>query len=144
MSFPSSRRFANRRARRETTVALETNAAARDDGAVPHYWFSISLETAPHLKRAKDEGGGPGVKKALRRDARERGKGVSEVYFTPGLDACAAVLFSDDDLTSEECAYFKDLWEAESTCQPRLTADETVLEPDSGWTRQSATGPASS
>jgi hypothetical protein len=111
---------------------------------VPHYWFSIPLETAPHLKRAKDEGGGPGVKKALRKDAREKGKGVPEVYFTPGLGACAAVLYSHDDLTPEDCEYFKNLWQAESTCLPRLTADETVLEPDSGWLRQPATGQESS
>jgi hypothetical protein len=103
---------------------------------MPHYWFPIPLDTAPHLKKAKQEGGAPRVKWALQNDAAKRGKAVRDVSFAADMNSCKAELISaPDPLTPEECADFIKLWDCprDTRCEPRLDADETVLEEGSGW-----------
>jgi hypothetical protein len=109
---------------------------------MPHYWFRVPLSgTADHLKRAKQTGGAPKVKQELKKDARTKGKSLKDAFFAPDMSACDAIVESDDDLTPEECSWFQERWDTgEQGCpEPRLEADETVLEPESGWIRDPGT-----
>jgi hypothetical protein len=109
---------------------------------MPHYWFKIPLDgTAPHLKQAKAQGGGPGVKRELRKDAQSRNKSLADALFAPGLSSVDAAVYSEDELSEEECNWFHERWDTgERGCpEPRFAADETVLEPDSGWIRDPGT-----
>lgn len=111
---------------------------------MPHYWFKIPLGgTADHLKRAKAQGGGPGVKRELRKDARSRSKSLEDALFAPGLTSVDADVYSEEPMSEEDSNWFHERWETgEQGCpEPRLAADETVLEPDSGWRRE---GPSQS
>ena len=109
---------------------------------MPHYWFTIPLGgTAEHLKRAKHEGGAPKVKQVLRIDAREKGKSVPHALFAPGLASVDADVYSEEPMSEEDCNWFHARWETggRGCPEPRLEADETVLEPDSGWIRDPGT-----
>lgn len=105
---------------------------------MPHYWFKIPLDgTADHLKRAKAQGGGPKVTQELRKDARTRNKSLEAALYAPGLTSVDADVYSDEPMSEEDCNWFHERWEtgAKGCPEPRLAADETVLEPGSGWIR---------
>jgi hypothetical protein len=107
---------------------------------MPHYWFKIPLGgTAPHLKKAKEDGGGPGVLHELRKDARRRNKSIGKAHFAPDVTSCDASVFSEEEMSEEDCNWFHERWETGGHGRPerRLEADETVLEKDSGWFRGS-------
>ena len=112
---------------------------------MPHYWFRVPLDgTADHLKRAKAQGGAPAVNRELRKDARTRNKSLAGSLFAPGLASVDADVYSDEPMTAEDCKWFHERWETgDDDCpEPRLAADETVLEPDSGWIRDPGTATA--
>lgn len=103
---------------------------------MPHYWFRIPLSsTADHLKRAKERGGAPAVKRAIDADAIGKGKAAKKVLFDPRMNWCYALLYSRDPLTPDECNELKELWDIDraSPCSMLLEADETVLEEAEEW-----------
>ena len=109
---------------------------------MPHYWFRVPLSgTADHLKRAKQTGGAPKVKHELKKDARDRGKEVPNALFAAGLEFVDVDVFSVDRMSAADCNWFHERWETgESGCpEETLDADETVLEPGSGWIRDPGT-----
>lgn len=109
---------------------------------MPHYWFKVPLSgTADHLKQAKQDGGGPKVKQELRKDARDRGKSLYDALFAPDMSYCDAIVWSETDMDEDECDSFNDRWDTGTRGCPekRLTADETVFEPGSGWIRDPGT-----
>jgi hypothetical protein len=76
MRFRFSPGFANRRAcrARKRPAALETSAAARDDGGVPHVWFKIDLSGTPaQFKDAVRRKDWAAARRVADKDARECG-----------------------------------------------------------------------
>lgn len=109
---------------------------------MPHYWFRVPLSgTADHLKRAKQTGGAPKVKQELRKDASDKGKSVPQALFAPGLEFVDVDVFSVQPMSEADSNWFHERWETgEKGCpEERHDADETVLEPGSGWIRDPGT-----
>jgi hypothetical protein len=105
---------------------------------MPHYWFRVPLSgTADHLKQAKQTGGAPKVKHELKKDARDRRKSLAEALFAPDMSFCKALVWSEEDMTPDECESFHKRWDTgEQGCPEKMvSADESVFEPDSGWIR---------
>ena len=109
---------------------------------MPHYWFRVPLDgTADHLKRAKQTGGAPKVRHELKMDAHGRGKEIPNALFAAGLEFVDVDVFSAERMSAADCNWFHERWETgESGCpEETLDADETVLEPGSGWIRDPGT-----
>ena len=90
---------------------------------MPHYWFRIPLDgTADHLKKAKADGGKDDVVRKIAEDAQSKDKTLKATEFAGDESFCDAKIHSPDELTSEECGWFKARWDIKkpghAPCRP--------------------------